>query len=697
MRKKVLTLIMALAMLLTLVPTALAAEFKDQDEVEDWAEDAVDRWANAGVISGDNEGNFNPTGDLTRAEAAQVLVNLLKLEGTADLSGFADYATAVKDHWAVPVLEAVVAAGIMNGTDKGLEPESTVTREQMLTMICRGLHLEPAPKDAETDIPDIDDAAEWSRGYIIALNKMGVVNGVDNEGSAAPLTDISRDAAVTVLDRLIGGYASEDGQSVEIEEGKITLIVADNVKVEGTADPELPIVVAGTANTVDMEKVEGAPAVQVTVSEVKIENAPAGTTVSAVEGATDVTVGDQTVEPGEPPVVVEEDKEPEPTTPIVPPAPPANPDAGKALEAANKAWDALATLLENKKVNGLIIAEKDTNGHYTLTLDADAIKADQPAFGEGTLDNLMGDIKKAIDDNFGTATLNIKVADDGNPVPVYANKKFDNTNLKAALVYVADGFFYKLSQLNVDEGGAETVYEYKTLTGTVVYGGGTDSANVSLAIKLKGEDVKKVQALADKLQQYLSMDQMTMTEITKKYGSGNILNNVTGEDKYIVVGVELPPSVLKKLKSIVPTEQQFKEYSITQAFGGLKNVEIGTDILTGDAANINSALKTVNSNANLINKVLSKLTISIDGKSVTSTFNPGSTDSAWKDFVTGVAGMFTGEIGNTQVKDYALTGGTEDGTFYAVPVKVQINLPSMGFTATETVIVILNIPYDTTD
>ena len=323
MRKKVLTLIMALAMLLSLVPTALAADFKDQDEVEDWAEHAVDRWSGVGVIKGDENGNFNPTGDLTRAEAAQVLVNLLKLEGTADLSGFADYATAVKDHWAVPVLEAVVAAGIMNGTDKGLEPESTVTREQMLTMICRGLHLEPAPKDAETDIPDIDDAAEWSRGYIIALNKMGVVNGVDNEGSAAPLTDISRDAAVTVLDRLIGGYASEDGQSVEIEEGKITLIVADNVKVEGTADPELPIVVAGTANTVDMEKVEGAPAVQVTVSEVKIENAPAGTTVSAVEGATDVTVGDQTVEPGEPPVVVKEEKEPEPTTPggQVPPAP----------------------------------------------------------------------------------------------------------------------------------------------------------------------------------------------------------------------------------------------------------------------------------------------------------------------------------------------------------------------------------------
>ena len=123
MRKKVLTLIMALAMLLSLDPTALAVEFKDQDEVEDWAEHAVDRWSGVGIISGDNEGNFNPTGELTRAEAAQVLVNLLKLDGTADLSAYEDVDLT---EWYVPALEAVVAAKIMNGTDRSPTMPSTL-------------------------------------------------------------------------------------------------------------------------------------------------------------------------------------------------------------------------------------------------------------------------------------------------------------------------------------------------------------------------------------------------------------------------------------------------------------------------------------------------------------------------------------------------------------------------------------------
>lgn len=414
-----------------------------------------------------------------------------------------------------------------------------------------------------------------------------------------------------------------------------------------------------------------------------------GTEITASETAENVTANgiDVSADPDKDVVV------PEPA-PVTPPSynPPSNPDAGKALDAANKAWDELANLLKTKNVNELIIAEKDSNGHYTLTLNADAIKADNPAFAEGTLDNLMGDIKKAIDDNFGTATLNIKVADDGNPVPVYANKEFNNTNLKAALVYVASGFFVKLSEMTAPNN--DKVYTYKTLTGSVVYGGGTDSANVSLAIKLKGDDVTKVQALATKFAEYLSMDQMTLNQIIEAYGNGNILNGVSGENEYIVVGVELPPSVLGKLKQLIPEEANFKKCTIASAFNGLKAVNVGTDILSGDAANIESALKTINSNANLINKVLSKMTITIDGKEVENTFTPGSEGSAWKDFVTGVAGMFTDDIGNTQVENYALSGDkTEEGTFYAVPVKVVIDLPSMEFNATETVIVILNIPY----
>lgn len=47
--------------------------FVDEDEIADYAKDAVKTLVSAGVISGDESGKFNPKGNATRAEAAKIL------------------------------------------------------------------------------------------------------------------------------------------------------------------------------------------------------------------------------------------------------------------------------------------------------------------------------------------------------------------------------------------------------------------------------------------------------------------------------------------------------------------------------------------------------------------------------------------------------------------------------------------------
>ncbi len=298
MRKKVLTLIMALAMLLSLVPTVLAADFKDQADVDEWAEEAVDRWHEEEVLNGGANGNFDPKGELTRAQAAQTIVNLMNLEGsgkTADLSKFADYDTAVKGQWSEDALEIAVAAGIIKGVGRGdenlLDPNGTVSREMMFVMIARALGI-PEADEADKDIPDIENASDWAVGSINALVNIGAIHGVDPAGTVDPASDINRQTTAVLFDQLIGGYANKDGETATIVEGRITLVVADNVKVEGTADPDMPIIVAGVAANVDMEKVEGEAKVQVNVSDVKIENAPVGTEIKAADDVENVMVGD---------------------------------------------------------------------------------------------------------------------------------------------------------------------------------------------------------------------------------------------------------------------------------------------------------------------------------------------------------------------------------------------------------------------
>ena len=83
--KKVLSLVLALAMALSLMTVALAADksdFADADEIT--YTEAVDVLQALGILGGDDSGNFNPTGVLTREGAAKIICYLLMGSTAAD-------------------------------------------------------------------------------------------------------------------------------------------------------------------------------------------------------------------------------------------------------------------------------------------------------------------------------------------------------------------------------------------------------------------------------------------------------------------------------------------------------------------------------------------------------------------------------------------------------------------------------------
>jgi hypothetical protein len=59
---------------------ALIEAFGDAGTVSDWAADGVGICLNNNLVSG-YAGNLNPKADITRAEAAVILENLLKVSG----------------------------------------------------------------------------------------------------------------------------------------------------------------------------------------------------------------------------------------------------------------------------------------------------------------------------------------------------------------------------------------------------------------------------------------------------------------------------------------------------------------------------------------------------------------------------------------------------------------------------------------
>ena len=84
-------------------------------------------------------------------------------------------------------------------------------------------------------------------------------------------------------------------------------------------------------------------------------------------------------------------------------------------------------------------------------------------------------------------------------------------------------------------------------------------------------------------------------------------------------------------------------------------------------------------------------------------FTPGTDGNAWKNFMAGVIGMVgdgenSDSVGAMKPNQFKVAEGAYKDVYYAVPFTVTINLEdSMGFHATETVVVVMHIDFSQYD
>lgn len=117
---------------------------------------------------------------MTRAEFAKVITKTLGLKEINGVSSFKDKNYTPK-HWAAPYVEAVSAAGIMEGkntTKKLFDLNGPVTVQEMATVLVRALDLEVP---TETN----NSATAWAKGYVQAAINAGLVDAKANFQSNA--------------------------------------------------------------------------------------------------------------------------------------------------------------------------------------------------------------------------------------------------------------------------------------------------------------------------------------------------------------------------------------------------------------------------------------------------------------------------------------------------------------------------------
>lgn len=191
--KKVLSLVLVLAMVLSSMSFAFAGTFED---VTGDYEDAINTLVGLGIVTGYEDGTYRPEKTITRAEMAKLMVITL---GYGDLvagskSNFAD----TQGHWADSYVALAAGKGIVQGDGNGkFRPDAIVSYDEAITMLVRGLGY--------TDTCNELKNMTWPTNFKVKAAELKLTKdvtlsatGADRGGVAQLISNALKTALVTV-------------------------------------------------------------------------------------------------------------------------------------------------------------------------------------------------------------------------------------------------------------------------------------------------------------------------------------------------------------------------------------------------------------------------------------------------------------------------------------------------------------------
>ncbi|MDE6259626.1 MAG: S-layer homology domain-containing protein [Oscillospiraceae bacterium] len=253
-KKRVAALLLALAMVLSLMPAAFAADtdFPDMPAEDDPSYAAVKSAVDNEIMTG-QDGLLNLEGTILRSTVSKMVVTAFAAKGEADLSAYAD---VVAGAWYEEWMAKANQMGIMSGTSGKMRPSDEVTLQEVAAMLVRALGLEPGDAADLEGIPGADSVAAWAIPWVAALVKANYISDVT--GANQPMT---RAAFAEVIYKVSGegNYVKEAGEYTEDVDGNI-VITADGVSLKGiTVKGDVIIADGVDAGSINLDgvKIEG--------------------------------------------------------------------------------------------------------------------------------------------------------------------------------------------------------------------------------------------------------------------------------------------------------------------------------------------------------------------------------------------------------------------------------------------------------
>lgn len=169
-----------------------------------------------GILTGYADGSAHLEKTITRAELAKVIVGTMSLKPIEGVYSFNDKNYKKDAKWPAPYIEAVAAAGIMQGDNKAKKIfnfNGNVTVEELATVLVRALKLPEVPADKIDN-----DASAWAKGFVQAAINAGYIEKGINYKAAATRSQVVV-AAYTIDQQksipTVASYKVVDANNVE--------------------------------------------------------------------------------------------------------------------------------------------------------------------------------------------------------------------------------------------------------------------------------------------------------------------------------------------------------------------------------------------------------------------------------------------------------------------------------------------------
>ncbi|MBQ7668136.1 MAG: S-layer homology domain-containing protein [Clostridia bacterium] len=203
-----------------------------------WAKDAINRWANRGIIAGYTDGTFKGNNNVKRSEMITI-VN--RLNNSSEASKAKPARDVNTNAWYSQEMSIALNNGLIElDNNYNLRPEDYATREETFVVLAKLFKVKYTGNSSEllaTKFTDYKSLSSESYPYIAGLIKENYVSGYQNK-TLKPKSRITRAELVAIIDKMVSEVYTEGTVSNKTIYGNVVVngngVELKNVNVSGS-------------------------------------------------------------------------------------------------------------------------------------------------------------------------------------------------------------------------------------------------------------------------------------------------------------------------------------------------------------------------------------------------------------------------------------------------------------------------------